>query len=258
MALRAGNLLVGNAENAAAIEMTLSGGTFEFESDAVIALTGADFAAGVWPWAAHAVKAGTVLQCGAARHGARGYLCVRGGIATPRVLGSASAHLTSGLGGRALKSGDLLPVGDRAVRRPRNRPADNRLFEIPARLRVTAGPQADWFSDDLYRGDYTVSESSDRMGIRLQGATLLSPEGNMLTEGVSLGAVQVPPGGQPIILFVEHQTTGGYPKPANVISADFWRVGQLRPRDEVAFELVSMDCALALLQEQEAWIYSLL
>ena len=80
----------------------------------------------------------------------------------------------------------------------------------------------------------------------------------MLTEGVTLGAVQVPPGGQPIILFVEHQTTGGYPKPANVISADFWRLGQLRPRDEVRFELISLNRALALLREQEQWLYSLL
>jgi antagonist of KipI len=80
----------------------------------------------------------------------------------------------------------------------------------------------------------------------------------MLTEGVSLGAVQVPPGGQPIILFVEHQTTGGYPKPANIISADLWRVGQLVPHREVRFERVTMEQALDLLRRQEAWLYSLL
>ena len=96
------------------------------------------------------------------------------------------------------------------------------------------------------------------MGLRLRGPAIPSPPGGMLTEGTPLGAVQVPPDGQPIILFVEHQTTGGYPKPANVISADFWRLGQLRPRDEVRFELVDMDCALGLLQEQERWLYSLL
>jgi antagonist of KipI len=80
----------------------------------------------------------------------------------------------------------------------------------------------------------------------------------MLTEGTPLGAIQVPPDGQPIILFVEHQTTGGYPKPANVISADFWRLGQLRPRDEVRFELVAIDRALDLLRDQEQWLYSLM
>jgi len=79
----------------------------------------------------------------------------------------------------------------------------------------------------------------------------------MLTEGVALGAIQVPADGQPIILFVEHQTTGGYPKPANVISADFWRLGQLRPRDEVRFEPVTIDHALKLLQDQQKWLYSL-
>jgi allophanate hydrolase subunit 2 len=79
----------------------------------------------------------------------------------------------------------------------------------------------------------------------------------MITEGVPLGAVQIPPDGQPIVLFVEHHTTGGYPKPANVISADFWRLGQLRPRDDVRFERITMEGALALLRDQEEWLYSL-
>ena len=95
------------------------------------------------------------------------------------------------------------------------------------------------------------------MGIRLTGAAMRSPAGGMLTEGVALGAIQVPPDGQPIILFVEHQTTGGYPKPANVISADFWRLGQMRPRDEVRFERVTIEQALEFLQAQEKWLYSL-
>jgi allophanate hydrolase subunit 2 len=95
------------------------------------------------------------------------------------------------------------------------------------------------------------------MGLRLRGTAIPSPPGQMLTEGVALGAIQVPPDGQPIILFVEHQTTGGYPKPANVISADFTRLGQLRPRDTVAFELVGLEQALRLLQQQEQWLYAL-
>jgi antagonist of KipI len=110
----------------------------------------------------------------------------------------------------------------------------------------------------LYEATYVVSEESNRMGLRLRGAAMASPAGGMLTEGTALGAIQAPPDGQPIILFVEHQTTGGYPKPANVISADFWRLGQLRPRDEVSFELVVMERALELLQQQERWLYSLL
>jgi antagonist of KipI len=124
-------------------------------------------------------------------------------------------------------------------------------------LRVTGGPQADSFADELYRGVYTVSEESDRMGLRLRGPAVPSAAGHMLTEGVPLGAVQVPPDGQPIILFVEHQTTGGYPKPANVISADFRRLGQLRPRGQVSFERVTIEQALRLLQRQERWLYGL-
>ena len=95
------------------------------------------------------------------------------------------------------------------------------------------------------------------MGLRLRGAAIPSHAGHMLTEGVALGAIQVPPDGQPIILFVEHQTTGGYPKPANVISADFRRLGQLRPRDQVRFEGVTMERAFELMQEQERWLYGI-
>ena len=112
-------------------------------------------------------------------------------------------------------------------------------------------------SGELYQGAYTVAEECNRMGIRLRGSAIPSPAGGMLTEGVAMGAIQVPPDGQPIVLFVEHQTTGGYPKPANVISADFRRLGQLRPRDEAQFERVEIERALELLQQQERWLYSL-
>ncbi|MEI9971938.1 MAG: hypothetical protein WDO73_07675 [Ignavibacteriota bacterium] len=124
-------------------------------------------------------------------------------------------------------------------------------------LRVTDGPQSESFADDLYRAAYSVSEESNRMGLRLRGPSIAGAAGHMLTEGAPLGAVQIPPDGQPIILFVEHQTTGGYPKPANVISADFRRLGQLRPRDPVSFERVTMEQALRLLQQQEEWLYGL-
>jgi len=255
VALRAGNLLVGNSENAAALEMTLVGGTFEFEAAAAIALTGSDFGAGFPLWRAVQVPAGTILRCGASRSGARGYLAVRGGIDVPKVLGSASAHLMTGLGGRSLSMGDILPIGNDAVRQARKQALQPPMSAGP--LRVTAGPQADWFGEELYGAPYRVREESNRMGLRLQGTAIPSPPGHMLTEGVALGAVQIPPDGQPIVLFVEHQTTGGYPKPANLISADLWRVGQLRPRDEVGFERVSMERALELLREQEEWLCSL-
>lgn len=255
-ALRAGNLLVGNAENAAAVEMTLIGGAFEFDADTVVALTGSDFGAGLPLWSAVEVKAGQAVRCGPSQSGARCYLCVRGGIGVAKVMGSASTHVMTGVGGRPVRAGDVLPIGGEAIRKPRGA-----AKSVPplggGPLRVTAGPQADSFADELYRGVYTVSEESNRMGLRLRGPAVPSAAGHMLTEGVPLGAVQVPPDGQPIILFVEHQTTGGYPKPANVISADFRRLGQLRPRDEVRFEPVTIEQALRLLQRQEQWLYGL-
>jgi len=254
-ALRAGNLLVGNAENAAAVEMTLMGAAFEFEANIVVSLTGSDFGAGLPLWSAMEVKAGQTLRCGPSQSGARCYLCVRGGIAVPKVMGSASTHVMTGVGGRPLRAGDLLPIGNEAIRRPRATKGIPALGD--GALRVTDGPQAESFADELYRSAYTVSEESNRMGLRLRGAAIASPAGQMLTEGAPLGAVQVPPDGQPIILFVEHQTTGGYPKPANVISADFRRLGQLRPRDRVTFERVTIEQALRLLQQQEQWLYGI-
>jgi antagonist of KipI len=256
LALRAANLLAGNAENAPALEMTLVGGAFEFEAPATVALAGSDFSRGLPLWTAVEVRAGQTLRFGATRSGARCYLAVRGGFDVPRTMGSASVHVMTGVGGRPLRAGDVLAVGNAATGRARA--GFPPPFAMQGPLRVTAGPQAERFAGELFAAPYTVSEESNRMGLRLRGPAIPSPPGGMLTEGTPLGAVQVPPDGQPIILFVEHQTTGGYPKPANVISADFWRLGQLRPRDEVAFEQVSMDCALRLLQEQERWLYSLI
>ncbi len=257
LALRAGNLLVGNAENAPGIEMTLAGGEFEFEESAVVALTGSDFGANLPLWAPVQMKAGDTLRCGGTRGGARAYLAVRGGIDAPLTLGSASAHLLTGVGGGPLKKGAMLRVGAAAIRKARSAAKNPPLWERASTVRVTRGPQADWFQDELYESVYRVAEECNRMGIRLAGPAIPSPAGGMLTEGVALGAIQAPPDGQPIILFVEHQTTGGYPKPANVISADFWRLGQMRPRDEVRFENVTIERALELLQAQEKWLYSL-
>ena len=254
LSLRAGNRLVGNPDRAAALEMTLVGGTFTFQRDTIVAVTGSDFGANVPMWEALEMKAGETLRCGPTRGGARCYLCVRGGLYLEPVLGSASTHLLTGIGGlhgRALKRGDVLDVGPSVPGRAGRRIAPP---EAGGAIRVTRAPQADWFSGEFYRAAWQVTEESNRMGLRLRGPAIERHEGHMLTEGVSLGAIQVPPEGQPIILFVEHQTTGGYPKIANVISADLHRAGQLRPRDEVRFELVTVEQALALLRDQERWL----
>ncbi len=271
VALRIGNRLIGNAEGAAGLEMTLLGGRFVFWDGAVFALTGSDFAATldgapVSLWASHPAKARETLRLGPTRSGARCYLCVQGGIEAKDFLGSASTHLLSGLGGhegRALREGDVLKIGP-AKDTFRARTLGATTCERLARrkvLRVTPGPQNDWFPEAaqkvFYENTYRVAEESNRMGLRLEGAAIPAPwGGEMISEGVALGAVQVPEGGMPIILFVEQQTTGGYPKIANVISADFHSLGQLRPRDEIRFERVEWETARSLLREQEEFLAS--
>ena len=271
VSLRLGNRLVGNAEGAAGLEMTLLGGTFVFSDGAIVALTGADFGATVDGaqaalWTSMVVKPGQTLRLGPTRSGARSYLCVRGGIEVKLFLGSASTHVLSGVGGhegRSLRKGDMLKIGPANGAVPKRRLSANALKHVLPRkvLRVTPGPQSDWFPEAaqrmFYESRYRVAEESNRMGIRLEGGAV--PEvagGKMISEGVSLGAIQVPDGGQPIILFVEQQTTGGYPKIANVVSADFHCLGQLRPRDEIRFERVDWAAARSLLREQEKFLAS--
>jgi biotin-dependent carboxylase-like uncharacterized protein len=296
VALRIGNRLVGNAEGAAGLEMTLLGGTFAFPDGAVAALAGSDFGATldgkpVEMWTAFEARPRQVLRLGPTLSGARCYLCVLGGIEVKPFLGSGSTHVLSGLGGhegRALKKGDVLTSGTgipacslgAAASTGKRRLASQALDKVKPRkvLRVTPGPQSDWFSEAeqkiFYGSTYRVAEESNRMGIRLEGAAIPIPTsgaqheetgknacptggaGEMISEGVALGAIQVPEGGQPIILFVEQQTTGGYPKIANVISADFHSLGQLRPRDEIRFELVDFATARALLINQEKLLAS--
>ena len=275
IALRLGNQLVGNADAAAGLEMTLLGGMFLFLEPRVIALTGSDFGASLNSaplacWRSAAVQAGQTLRVGPTQSGARCYLCVGGGIAVEPFLGSASTHLLSGLGGfhgRSLLKGDLLDCGRGADFRPRSvRPEALGAYwragvPAPHLLRVTAGPQSDWFTEPaqrlLYDNAYRVAEESNRMGLRLQGPAVAPRSGGeMITEGISLGAIQVPDSGQPIISFVEQQTTGGYPVIANVISADLPFVGQLRPRDEIRFQRVELAEARLLHIEQELLLSS--
>jgi antagonist of KipI len=271
ISLRLGNRLVGNAEGAAALEMTLLGGTFLFPQGAIFALTGSDFAATLEGsplplWTSVEVKPGQALRVGSTRSGARCYLCVQGGIIVKPFLGSASTHLLSGLGGhqgRALRKGDVLRTGPATAFFRKKSITPQALQHLAPRkvLRVTHGPQSDWFppkSQQLfYKSTYRVAEESNRMGLRLEGQHIAQrSSGEMITEGVSIGAVQITAGGQPIILFVEQQTTGGYAKIANVISADLHSLGQLRPRDEIRFELVDWDTARSLLLEQEQLLTS--
>jgi biotin-dependent carboxylase-like uncharacterized protein len=266
ISLRLGNRLVGNPEGSAGLEMTLLGGTFFFPEGALLALAGSDFGATldgkpVELWSSFEAQAGQALRLGPTRSGARCYLCMAGGIDLKSFLGSASTHILSGLGGyegRALRKGDSVKIGVASGATRKRRLSARAAKQLQPRkvLRVTPGPQSNWFPASLqglfYQSSYRVAEESNRMGIRLEGAVIPAASGGeMISEGVALGAIQVPDGGQPIILFVEQQTTGGYPKIANIISADFHSLGQLRPRDEVRFERVDWETARSLLIEQE-------
>jgi antagonist of KipI len=266
VSLRLANLLVGNPAEAAALEMTLLGGSYVFPEGGVIALAGADFGASLNGRALetavpHAVTPGGKLSLGQTRSGARCYLGIAGGVRVVPVLGSASTHLLSGLGGfngRALQKGDVLEIGAPTKRLPvRKLSAKARdMFQPRKILRVTAGPQSDWFLEDaqraLLQSVFRVTEEADRMGLRLEGPALaLRAAKEMISEGVSLGAVQVTPSGQAILLFVEQQTAGGYPKIANVIGADLFCIGQLRPRDEIHFARVTFAEARQLWIEQQ-------
>lgn len=271
ISLRIGNRLVGNHEGAAALEMTLVGGAFRFERAAVIAVAGADFGASldgmVLPISTSIeIREGQTVRFGASRSGARAYLCIQGGIDVEPFLGSASTHVLSGLGGfegRALRRADRLELGtaNSLFRKRSLLPKALESLRPRKAIRVTEGPQSDWFSESAWKtlcgNALRVTEQSNRMGIRLEGPSIrLDASQEMITEGVSLGAIQVPPSGQAIILFVEQQTTGGYPKIANVISADLHSLGQLRPRDEIRFERVEMSEARSLLIQQEALLAS--
>jgi antagonist of KipI len=264
-ALRLGNLLLGNEESAAAIEATLDGPELLFEEEALVVLAGAPFEAAldgrdVAPWHVLGVRAGSRLAVGRAVSGARAYVCVRGGIELPPVLGSRSTDVATGFGGfrgRALAAGDGLATGS-APAAPRGRRVDAAAagWSGPRRLlRVTPGPQESWFPPEALAAflsrSFRVSASSSRAGVRLEGKALVAPARSLVTEGVAAGAVQVPAGGLPIVLLVEHPSTGGYPKIANVISSDLSALAQLRPADEVRFAKVSFDEARRLLLSRE-------
>jgi antagonist of KipI len=269
LAMRIANLIVGNAENAPTIEMTLAGATFEFDEASVIALAGGECDCRIEGetgpmWLATRVPARGVLACGAMKTGARLYLATQGGLDVQPVMGSASTNMAGhfgGVEGRGLRKGDLLGVrkGRPNSRVPTLKPGAVEGLYSRGPLRVTRGAQHEWFGPEafgkLFSCPYTVSEQSNRSGLRLKGDSI-SPRvrSQLLTEGVSLGAIQVPQDEQPIILFVDQQTTGGYPKIANVISADLYRVGQLRPREQVRFIEVAIPEAIHLLREQEEWL----
>ncbi|KQV15668.1 MULTISPECIES: biotin-dependent carboxyltransferase family protein [unclassified Kitasatospora] len=243
-ALRAANRLVGNPAGTAGLETTLGGVALRAVGPQLIAVTGAPAAVRLdgrsvaWG-AAVTVPDGSVLDLGPATHGVRGYLAVAGGLAVPPVLGSRSADLLSGLGPAPLTAGQLLPVGPRF---PGDR-AD--LIPLPAPpaelvLRLHPGPHLDWFAAAarplLARSRYLVATASNRIALRTEGPALpRSRSGELPSEGMVLGAVQVPPDGRPVIFLADHPTTGGYPVIGVVPTADLPAAAQARPGTPVRF-----------------------
>lgn len=271
--LRLGNRLIGNEDGAAAIEMTWTGGTFEFDRDVLSILTGGEADARIdgcaqsramTPWTPQTIRAGERLAIGPIQSGARTYLCVTGGIDVPLVLDSRSTHLVGafgGLEGRSLRPGDVLTLGPLRSRHSTisdwTRLRDFCRSTLARRtLRAVEGAQYDLFGaatiERFWTSSFAVSMRSDRAGLRLDGTIGQSAlGGRMVSEGMMPGAVQVPESGEPIILGVDHPTTGGYPVIACVAAVDLPVVGQIRPGEQVRFERVSLAKARELHHEQE-------
>jgi biotin-dependent carboxylase-like uncharacterized protein len=248
-AYRLGNRLLGNPEGAAALETTLGGVAVRALAPVMAAVTGAPAAVTVdgrpAPWgAAVRIPAGAVLAVGRATHGVRSYLAFAGGIAVPPVLGSRSADLLSGLGPPPLAAGDRLPLGARPapVAVPVDGPVPVALPGPPSELvlRLAPGPRADWFGPDVFldlaRAVYRVSAASNRVGLRTEGPPVRRiREGELPSEGMVLGAVQVPPDGRPVVFLADHPTTGGYPVVGVVPEEDLAAAAQAVPGVRVRF-----------------------
>jgi len=265
-ALSAANLLVGNPEGAAGLEITLLGPTLKFHRDTIFSLAGADLdprldGEPIANWTCHFGPSGSILSFKTKRCGLRTYLAVSGGIDVPLIMGSRSTYLLGkfgGLEGRALKYGDFLPILS-----PPGNCRDHvgmvfpEEFRPPYRknptLRVILGPFHDFFTEDsvhlFLSTPYGITPESDRMGYRLQGAPLQrqKPE-ELISCGLANGTIQVPPNGQPILLLAERQTIGGYPIVATAIHADLPLAAQCVPGDELRFSPVSIE------EAQEAYL----
>lgn len=246
---RLANRLVGNEDDAAALEVTLLGPELRANGDTICAVAGAQFELFVdqrqvdcgTPFT---VAAGATLRFGRRLAGARSTVAFRGGIDVPPVLGSRATSLISGMGpfgGRAMAAGDVIPIGHAWTPGPAPLPArPPRLPDGGARLRVMPGPHESRFTaaalEQLFSAPFTVTTQSNRMGFRLQGPELEHGESSeILSDATPIGSLQVPRSGQPILLMADRQTTGGYPKIATVIAADLPLAGQLAPGDWIRF-----------------------
>lgn len=257
--LKHANLLLGNTLTTAALEMTRMGPVLRFEIDTAVALTGGTIEARldeapVTMYQSVRVQAGQVLRCGRVLSGMRCYLAVQGGVRQPATLNSVSTDTLTGLGPPVLGAGDRLMIQE-SPRRPGFYLRAPPLFTNEANLRVIVGPHDDWFAPDILKLFLTcrfeVSARSDRTGLRLAGMSVpWRKAGELDSQGMLTGAIQVPPDGKPIVLLPNHGTTGGYPVIATVIRADVPRLGQLRPGAQVSFRAVTRGQSVQALKRQ--------
>ncbi|WP_227939794.1 biotin-dependent carboxyltransferase family protein [Alkalihalobacillus deserti] len=283
VSLRLANLLVGNEEDEGVLELTLSGPTLRFEKDTLIAITGGDLSPTInqkeipLSKAVH-VKKGSVLTFGPSKYGCRSYLACAGGFQITKVFGSMSTYLRASLGGfhgRALKQGDVIEL------RMPSQLSKNLIQSIPLTegrafqasrwtmsqallpsstqergVRLIKGPQFSDFTkvsqEVLWSKAFKISPQSDRMGCRLEGEPLrLEKSMEVLSEPVTLGTIQVPPDGNPIILLADRQTIGGYPKVAQVAAVDLPIIAQAKPGDQLFFKEILLEEAEQLYLQRE-------
>jgi antagonist of KipI len=270
--LRVANLLVGNDEGAAGLEITLGGLQLRFEDERLVAWCGGEFDVRIGSkalpvgHAAH-MQAGERLKFGRPQIGCRSWLAVSGGIDVPRTLGSDSTDLRAGFGGyqgRTLRDRDILSLhawpgssipatGVSSRTAPHDWVSPAKPRPILRFIRGVDWPRFDDLTIQRFTDhEFVVSPDSDRMGVRLDGPELKrADEGDLISEAVAPGTIQVPPSGKPILLLGDCQTIGGYPKIANVIAVDLDIAAQLRAGDQVHFSEVSMADAHRLLLERE-------
>jgi allophanate hydrolase len=266
------NAVVGNPHDASAVEMLLQGPTFKVLAESVrIATVGGTAAIEVRTGAVRRIAAGQsvrlerhdVFRVGAFGDSLCAYLAVEGGFNVPCVLGSASTYVRGAIGGvdgRRFVPGDRVPLTKDAVdARPERTLAGAIDTGLDQPIRVVMGPQDDYFTggaiETFLASTYTISPQADRMGYRLEGPALAHAKGyNIVSDGIVTGSVQVPGSGQPIVLMVDNQTTGGYPKIATVISADIPVLGRRKPGRPIRFVAVDVHEAARLRREQEAWL----
>lgn len=279
LALAAGNILLGNDEGAAGVEVPVFPFRVRFDADAAFAVTGADVDARLderplLPWSVGQARAGQVLQLGLPRRGgpwpaSRAYLCLAGGVDVPAVLGSRSTQLRGafgGLEGRALRQGDTLRAGAAT----NGVPIDGLGLVPPAlamplladglpAMRVIPAAEYENHTDAsraaFWAEPWKITAQSDRYGYRLDGRPLETVAAiEMRSHGIVPGVIQVPPGGQPIVQMRDAQPSGGYPKLGTVIEADLWRLGQAPVGSRVRFIECDWDTALAALDESRQWL----